>query len=244
MCGRFVLSVSSVSIKKTFSLGSCPIFSPSYNIAPTQKILAILGEEESSLNPLSENNKWKSCFLHWGLIPSWAKNSKNSSNLINARLETLGVKPSFKQAFSQRRCLIPANGFYEWNQEVYGKNPLLFYKTNKEVFAFAGLWEKWQSPTGEIIESATIINTQARGIMAEIHPRMPIILKKCAYQIWLDKSIQDPKLLSEILQSNLKDNLHFYPVNEAVNSVKNNYPELLEPEKVSKQLSLFQLKKF
>lgn len=232
MCGRFTLTVTPNQVKKTFSLTDCLDFSPQYNIAPTHSICAIA----SSLN-----HSWETRFFHWGLIPSWAKNSKNASNLINARLETLGDKPSFKQAFSQRRCLIIADGFYEWNRQLYGKNPLFFHKEDKQIFAFAGLWEKWQSPDGKIIESATIINTQARGVMATIHPRMPIILAKSAYKIWLDNSIQNHQQLSDLLNTHLESQLCYYPVSESVNYVKNNYPELLKPQvvKLSQQLSLF-----
>ncbi len=162
-----------------FKLLSVPAHKPDYNIPPGQKILAIVQLEE-------ENNR--AVNLHWGLIPSWSKDSKISSHLINARAETLTEKPSFKNAYRQRRCLIPATGFFEWQATTNGKQPYHIHKQENALFAFAGVWEHWEHQQ-ETIYSCTIITTAANDKIAPIHNRMPVIIAPDDYNRWLDKKI-------------------------------------------------------
>ncbi len=236
MCGRFTLTKTKEQIIDYLSSLSVPVdnldsFSPSYNIAPTQKVMTIV----------SVDNQLSCRWQRWGLIPKWTKKASKTNPLINARMETLSQKPSFKDAFIHRRCLILADGFYEWNRHSYGKNPLYFHLPNQELFAFASLWESWQNSEGKTINSATIINTSAQGVMEEIHPRMPVILSPSVYQQWLNPQLNSPSDLSLLLQ-NTQQNFTYYPVSQQVNFVKNNYPDLLKKEtlKRTQQLSLFE----
>ena len=240
MCGRFTLTkakeeiidhLASLSISVNHDL--VDKLTPQYNIAPTNHVLAIV----------SINNQWQCQFLRWGLIPSWFKQTKiKNKPLINARRETLSQKPSFKNAFAERRCLILADGFYEWNHQLYGKNPLYFHLKNNSLFAFASLWESWQNPNNkQIINSTTIINTSAEGVMKNIHPRMPLVLSPSFYRTWLDTSNGSESYLDTILFKESIHNFCYYPVTKKVNLVKNNFPDLLLEEKVvvTEQLSLF-----
>lgn len=241
MCGRFTLTKSKEEISDYLASLSILVdedlmaqFTPQYNIAPTHNVLVLT--EGASL----PSNQGQCQWLRWGLIPSWHKKTNfNSQPLINARQETLAQKPSFKNALRHRRCLILADGFYEWNQ-LYGKNPLYFHLPNHALFAFAGLWESWLDvDNNRLITSTTIINTSAEGVMKEIHPRMPVVLSPSIYGEWLNS--QTTSDLNTLLQQHHLDNFSFYPVSEKVNLVKNNYANLLNPEKVqiTKQLSLF-----
>lgn len=231
MCGRFTLTSNKQKIYYSFPYQNLPEFKPSYNIAPTQSVLAVI----------ENKGEFTFKYLYWGLIPKWAKDQKIASKMINARAETITEKPSFRDSFRQRRCLIIADGFYEWNQDLYKKQPLYFHLENHQPFAFAGLWDSWRSPSGKIIESATIINTQANQIMQLIHPRMPVILARENQEIWLNHQQQDFDNLESLLASKTTVRLSYYPVDEAVNFVQNNYPELLNPKTIHhpQQLSLF-----
>ena len=190
---------------------------------------------------VSKDNLWQTEYLRWGLIPSWSKQGLKSKPLINARRETLDQKASFKQALASRRCLILADGFYEWNHELYRRNPLFFQLENRPIFAFAGLWEAWQNYDDQMIYSTTIVNTAAEGIMKEIHPRMPVVLSPQSYHDWLAPSLTNAEDLKHLLLNNLGTKFAYYPVTEKVNLVKNDYPSLIQPEKVTitEQLSLF-----
>ena len=234
MCGRFTLTKTPEQLNTYLDrLEIAPIgsFTPQYNIAPSQNILSIVVKE----------NQWQTEYLRWGLIPPWSKQGLKSKPLINARRETLAEKASFKHALVSRRCLILADGFYEWSHDSHGKNPLFFQLNDRPLFAFAGLWESWQNNDGKTIHSTTIINTSAQGVMGEIHPRMPVVLSPDVYDNWLDRDITDTKYLNELLLNNLGTKFNYYPVTQKVNSVKNNSPDLLKKEKVivTQQLSLF-----
>lgn len=233
MCGRFTLTKSKEDINdylSSLAVAQLHDFTPQYNIAPTQQILAIV----------SGDNQWQHQFLRWGLIPQWSKKTKTNP-LINARRETLADKSSFKNAFTHRRCLILADGFYEWNRHLYQKNPLYFHLEDHSIFAFAGLWESWQNNYGQIIKSATIINTGAEGMMEKIHPRMPVVLNPSVYEAWLNPQITSKSDLDILLRKHNCSNFSSYPVSEKVNFVRNNYPDLLIKEKIviTEQLSLF-----
>ena len=166
MCGRYNLTATPEQMIDTFRLHRLPRYETSYNIPPGQKILTIVKLDDGSNKAVN---------LHWGLIPHWSKDSKISSHLINARAETLSEKPSFKTAYQQRRCLIPASGFYEWQQTEHGKQAYSINRQELKLFAFAGLWEYWDHGT-ETIYSCTIITTKANALMSPIHHRMPVII--------------------------------------------------------------------
>lgn len=176
MCGRFQLTASPEEIAEHFHLSCLPKYQPSYNIAPARKILCIVELEDKSLKAVN---------LFWGLVPSWSKDTKNSHHLINARAETIREKPSFRAAFQKRRCLIVAQGFYEWQKLESGKQAFHIHNQDNQLFAFAGLWEQWKHEV-ETLYSCTIIITAANELMQPIHERMPVILPEGCYHDWLN----------------------------------------------------------
>ena len=217
MCGRFTLSQPTDAIASAFNIAQIPPLEPRYNIAPTQLIPSILsasgGEKQLQM-------------LRWGLIPSWAKDDKISAKLINARAETVSEKPSFKAAFKRRRCLIVADGFYEWQRQEKQKQPYYFRLQNAQLFAFAGLWEQWKSPDEDIINSCTILTTEANDLLRPIHDRMPVILESKDYGLWLDSEAQQPQL-QQLLRPYQADLMTSYTVSTKVNNPKNNTPECI-----------------
>jgi putative SOS response-associated peptidase YedK len=166
--------------------------------------------------------------LRWGLIPSWADDPTIGNRLINARSETVASKPSFRAAFKNRRCLIPADGFYEWKKEGKTKQPLHIQRKHGLPFAFAGLWEEWEREN-EIIQSCTIITTEANELMAEFHDRMPVILDAKHYELWLDPEVHDPNLLEPLLRPYPSEELVVHAVGSLVNNPRNEDPRCVEP---------------
>jgi putative SOS response-associated peptidase YedK len=169
--------------------------------------------------------------LHWGLIPSWAKDAKIAASLINARSETLAEKPAFRTALARRRCLVLADGFYEWKKEGKQKLPYCFELANQQPFAFAGLWERWRGPQGSDgppLESCTIVTTTANDLCRPIHERMPVILEPADYDLWLDPAVNDSQRLLPLLAPYAADEMQTRPVNPRVNNVRNDDPSLLE----------------
>ncbi|AFZ13754.1 protein of unknown function DUF159 [Crinalium epipsammum PCC 9333] len=219
MCGRFTLTQSAEIIAQVFDLGNIPPFNPRYNIAPSQAIATILIKPDDTERQLQ--------MLHWGLIPRWAKDVKMGAKLINARAETLTEKPSFRTAFKKRRCLIIADGFYEWQQQDGKKQPFYFKLQDEQPFAFAGLWEHWESER-EVIESCTILTTEANQIMQPIHGRMPVILSSKDYDLWLDPSVQKSDLLQPLLLPYSAEEMTAYPVSTRVNKPMNDSPECIQ----------------
>ncbi|HUV76519.1 MAG TPA: SOS response-associated peptidase [Desulfobacterales bacterium] len=223
MCGRFVQNSPLHTIQQIFDVET-PLLEvvPNYNVAPTQKILSIVKHE----------NKNRLETLHWGLVPFWAKDISIGSRMINARAETVAEKPSFRNAFKKRRCLIPADGFYEWKGKKGAKQPHYISSLSVEPFAFAGLWEKWtdkESDDDTVYKSCTIITTAARGSIREIHDRIPVILSPEFHEKWLNTDMQDPKALKIILREGMVHDLKYHPVSKRVNAVKNNDPSCIEP---------------
>ena len=211
MCGRFNLTASPELVKETFLLRRLPRYERSYNIAPGQKILSIVQLDDGS---------YKSVKLFWGLIPHWSKDRKISHNLINARAETVAEKPAFRVAYQQRRCLIPATGFYEWQKLEQGKQAYCIEKGDNQVFAFAGLWEYWDHDT-ETIYSCTIITTAANQLMQPIHQRMPVIIKPDDYNLWLNNNAA-PEMTQQLLRSDAYQGIHLKPVSDWVNNPRHN----------------------
>lgn len=223
MCGRYALFASIEDILDRFELRErCAPFAyaPRYNIAPTQPVLAITASEQGKRHP---------ALLRWGLIPSWAKDLKIGNRLINARAETISEKPSFRQSFRQRRCLIIASGFYEWRREGTRKVPFFVRLKSREPFGFAGLWDLWHSPQGDEVQSCTIITTEANELMKGIHDRMPVILPKAAESAWLDPDRESGPELMELLAPYPLDEMEAYPVSPRVNSAQAEGPECVEP---------------
>ena len=223
MCGRFVQFSSLRTLEKYFDFTSAPDdITPSYNLAPTQIVLALIQHGDLRLEK-----------FHWGLVPSWAKNLSAASRLINARAETVAKKPSFRAAFKRRRCLILADGFYEWHGEKGHKQPWYLTLPQEQPFAFAGLWETWRGgqsrePQSEH-RSCTIITTEASESVRDIHHRMPVILQPGAHARWLNPDNQDIEQLEAILHSEHIRELKRYPVSKRVNRVQNNSPANIEP---------------
>ena len=220
MCGRFTLTADQDSFEDRFSLTGFDLgWVPSFNIAPTQEVLTVT-------NDGSENRPE---LMRWGLVPSWAKDPKIGNRMINARSETLTEKPSFRIAFKRRRCLIPADGFYEWKREGKAKKPMLITANPGGLFAFAGLWETWKQPDGSWLLTCAIITTSANEFMTSIHDRMPVILPRESEALWLDPEEQDTTMLSELLLPYDSDRMEAYEVSTLVNSPRNNFPEVIEP---------------
>jgi putative SOS response-associated peptidase YedK len=221
MCGRFTLTVDPADLREAFDGYIFPAkFAPRFNIAPTQPILAISNDGKKAVD-----------FFVWGLIPSWSKDPTIGSRLINARAETLAEKPSFRGAFKYKRCLILADGFYEW-KTVPGtktKIPHFIFLKSRAPFAFAGLWDEWHSPDGGSLRSATIITTDPNELMATIHNRMPVILNPRDYAKWLDPTPQTPANLQPLLQPFPADMMSAYPVSTLVNSPGTDRAELVVP---------------
>jgi putative SOS response-associated peptidase YedK len=221
MCGRYSLEISPQQMMEMFGLHRLPEITARYNIAPSQNVPAIV------LAPDSTGRIFK--MLKWGLIPSWSKSEEFGHKLINARAETINEKPSFREAFQKRRCLIPTSGFYEWKKKGKEKQPYFIGLNDQEPFAFAGLWESWQQPDGPIIESTSIITTTPNPVVKEIHPRMPVILPPEAYALWLDRTVTRPEKLLPLLSAYPGEKMMTYPVSNYVNNPRNEDVKCLEP---------------
>ena len=231
MCGRFTLTLEAEDVNQELDLGPMPAdWVAHYNVAPSQPVAVV-----------AEANERKVEWMRWGLIPSWAKDASIGGRLINARSETLTEKPSFRSAFAKRRCLILANGFYEW-QKLEGPKPTripyYFQLTGGRAFAFAGLWETWKSPEGQDLRSCTIITCAANAIVAHIHDRMPVILDRESCWKWLeDRRIPD---LQPLLAPYPAEKMITFPVSRLVNDPAHDSKDLVAPVKLPGQASLLQ----
>lgn len=220
MCGRFTLTTDIEQLAARFSFHADNLsFTPRYNIAPSQPVLTVIGDEKG------HHGGW----LRWGLIPSWAKDAAMGNRMINARAETVAEKPSFRRALQQRRCLILADGFYEWRQEGKKKTPIFITLASRAPFAFAGLWETWRPPNGEALYSCTIITTTPNALMESIHNRMPVILAREAETPWLDRTLTEPEKLLPLLAPYTETLMEAYEVALTVNSPKNDSPACIAP---------------
>jgi putative SOS response-associated peptidase YedK len=216
MCGRFTLTHDINTIARVFHVAPSLQTSPRYNIAPSQSIVTVMSNGEAHLE-----------MLRWGLIPSWAKEESIGNRMINARAETLAEKPSFKRLLRGRRCLVVADGFYEWKQEQGGKAPMYITLQNNDVFAFAGLWDSWTSPDGEQIRTCTIITTEPNELLATIHNRMPAILPEDARQMWLDTDLHDEHALLPLLAPYPAAAMTARSVSRLVNDPRHDSAELI-----------------
>jgi len=217
MCGRFTLAASAEQLATQFQLTGAPELAPRYNIAPTQPVAAVRACDAGR----------ELALLRWGLVPSWAKDLSMGAKLINARAETAAEKPAFRSAMRQRRCIIPADGFYEWQARADGKQPFYIRLADGQPFGLAGLWERWKGPEGDWLESCTILTTSANSLMQPLHDRMPVILAPEQYERWLDSRLQDPAALHELLSPFPAEAMAAMPVSKAVNKVGNEGPALI-----------------
>jgi putative SOS response-associated peptidase YedK len=221
MCGRFTMTIDPTHLQEAFPWATIPSeLNPRFNIAPSQPIAVIPNSGENILSMYT-----------WGLIPSWSKDPTIGNRMINARAETLAEKPSFRNAYRRRRCLILADGFYEWKQESNrnSKTPMYIHMKNRNPFAFAGLWEIWNSPDGSEIRSCTIITTQPNSLLEPIHNRMPVILPPDAYSRWLDPGEKQPAQLNDLLIPFHSSEMEAYPVSKMVNNTQNDSADLIHP---------------
>jgi len=220
MCGRFHLTRAS-KLAERFGIEPEDDWVPRYNIAPTQNIEVIRQHAEEPKRFGSQ--------MRWGLIPFWAKDASIGYKMINARAETLATKPAFRDALRQRRCLIPADGFYEWKKVGKVKTPLCFTMADDSIFAFAGLWETWKNPAGQLVETCSIITTTPNSLLQDVHDRMPVILPDDAYDLWLDPGFQKTNAVCDLLKPFDAKLMRRYEVSSRVNLVKNNDAACVEP---------------
>ncbi len=220
MCGRFTIRVETPEVVDALEVGSVTeAVAPSYNVAPGTGVPVVVLED--GLRVLKR--------FRWGLIPSWAKDPSIGNRLINARGETVAEKPAFRKAFAQRRCLIPADGFYEWKAGPAGKEPWYITLKDRPVFAFAGLWERWKDPEGEEVLSCAIITIAANEFMKPIHHRMPVILPAGAEARWLDPALKDRAALEALLIPYPSNLMQAHPVARTVNSPRNDSEQCVLP---------------
>jgi putative SOS response-associated peptidase YedK len=220
MCGRFTLITPAETIAEQFQLPEVPSLSPRYNIAPTQPVAAVRQSPEKGGPELA--------MLHWGLIPFWAKDPKIGARMINGRSETVAEKPAFRAAFRRRRCLVPADGFYEWQRLERGKQPFYIRPRDDRPFAIAGLWEHWEGPGGAV-ESCTLLTTEPNDLVRPLHNRMPVILHPQDYDLWLDPGVQEPALLQPLLRPSPPEEMLAYPISRWINKPANEGPRCIEP---------------
>jgi len=222
MCGRYRLSRRKQIIEEHFETADWQEdWSPRYNIAPTQSVPTIRQNPKEPVRQIST--------MRWGLIPSWAKDTSGAARMINARSETAHTLPAFREAMKLRRCLVPADGFYEWQRRGSAKQPFCFEVGDSGLFAFAGLWERWRDPSGQWVKSCSILTTAPNAVTSAVHDRMPAILHPDAYDLWLDPGMQNVAAISELLKPCDPQFMRCYPVSSRVNHVGNDDAECSRP---------------
>jgi putative SOS response-associated peptidase YedK len=235
MCGRYRLSRRKQIIEEHFdSVSGDEDWSPRYNVAPTQPVPIIRQHPNEPRRELS--------LVRWGLVPWWAKDASGSAKMINARSETAATKPAFRDSLKSRRCIVPADGFYEWQKTRTGKQPYCFEVNDGELFAFAGLWDRWKDAAGNTLETCSILTTRPNAVTLAVHDRMPVILNPDAYDLWLDPGFTDVTAASELLQPYDAQVMRCYPVSTRVNHAANDNAECCVPVVPSeRQADLFPL---
>jgi putative SOS response-associated peptidase YedK len=232
MCGRYRLTRRKQLIEEHFAaVSEEDEWNPRYNIAPTQPVPVIRQNPKEPRRELS--------LMRWGLIPSWAKDPHGGARMINARSETVGTMPAFRDAVQSRRCLIPADGFYEWLRTGKAKQPYCFEVNNGELFAFAGIWDRWKDPSSNWVKTCSILTTTPNAVTSAVHDRMPVILDPDGYDLWLDPGVRDARVISDLLKP-YAGLMRSYPVSTRVNHVTNDDAECAAPvEPAQIQNSLF-----
>jgi putative SOS response-associated peptidase YedK len=219
MCGRYTVISAPEALRALFRYAEQPNFPPRYNVAPTQPIAIVRLVE----------GKRQFALVRWGLLPSWVKDPKTFTLLINARGESAAEKPAFRAAMKRRRCLIPADGFYEWQAAGDRKRPFYVHAKSGAPLAFAGLWETWTGPNGEELETAAIVTTTANRTLKPIHERMPVIVPPEGFDLWLDAANVDATTAAALIAPAPDNLLEAYEISTAVNRTANDNPKLLEP---------------
>jgi len=216
MCGRYRLSRRKQLVEEYFASVSSEEedWNPRYNIAPTQSVPVIRQNPKEPVRELS--------LIRWGLIPSWATDPSVAARMINARSETAKVKPAFRDALKSRRCLIPADGFYEWQRTGKAKQPYCFEVDEGALFAFAGLWDRWIDPSGHTVETCSILTTTPNALTSAVHDRMPVVLEPASYDLWLDPEMKDVGAASQLLRPYNAGLMRCYPISARINQVANN----------------------
>jgi putative SOS response-associated peptidase YedK len=220
MCGRYAMTLPPEAARRLFGYGETPNFPPRYNIAPTQPIAVVIADLDGSRHFR---------LVRWGLIPGWSKDATTQSLLFNARSETAADKPSFRAAMRHRRCLVPADGFFEWKRQGEARFPYYIRRRDGGPMAFAGIWETWLGADGSEIDTGAILTTAANGLMARLHDRMPVILPPESWADWLDCANHRPEDVRELTRPAPDDLLEAIAVSERVNAVRNDDGGLLEP---------------
>ena|ERR1700722_6721161 len=233
MCGRYRLARRKQIVEEYLDTAPSDIeWSPRYNIAPTQPVPVIRQNPKGSVKELS--------LMRWGLIPSWSEDSSSAAKMINARSETAATLPAFRDALKSRRCLIPADGFYEWQKNGKTKQPYCFEIDGGEPFAFAGLWDRWKDPNGQWIKSCSVLTTTANALTSAVHDRMPVILDPDGYDLWLDPGMTDVATASDLLKSYDASQMKCYPVSIRINHVANDDEDCSRPVELAQiQTPLF-----
>ena len=226
MCGGYRLSRRKQLVEKCFdSLSDEPDWSPRFNVAPTQPVPVIRQHPKEPVRELS--------LMRWGLIPTWAKDPSGAARMINARSETAGSKPAFRDSLKSRRCLIPADGFYEWARAGKSKQPYCFEVNDGELFAFAGLWDRWKDPSGNWITTCSILTTTPNAVTSLVHDRMPVILDPDSYELWLDPGMSDVSAATDLLKPYDARLMRCYPISTRINHVANDDAECSRPVKLA-----------
>ena len=221
MCGRYTLKTPVERLSEKFQLPEIIPLKPRYNIAPSQAVAVV--------RLLPEDTDRTLAMLRWGLLPAWVKDPAKVQQPINAKAETAAEKPMFRDAFKRRRCLVPADGFYEWKQEGGRKQPVYIHMKDGEPFAIAGLWEHWEGQDGQVIESCTLLTTEPNDLLAPIHNRMPVILDPKDYEQWLDPGLQEADGVKPWLRPYPPEAMTYFPVNLRVNNPRNDDVLCIEP---------------
>jgi putative SOS response-associated peptidase YedK len=223
MCGRYTLTSSGEDLALAFDLSELPLVVPRYNMAPTQEAAVVRVTEPDGPRRLDP--------LKWGLIPYWAKEASIGNRMINARAESVAEKPAYRWSFKKKRCLVAADGFYEWKKEGKAKQPYLIHRKDGKPFAFAGLWSTWKNPEqdGKTVETFTILTTAANDLLRPLHDRMPVILGPESFDLWVDPRMEDAAKLQPLLVPHAVDGFEAFPVSRAVNSPANDIAGCIEP---------------
>jgi putative SOS response-associated peptidase YedK len=222
VCGRYKLSRRKQIVEEYFdSVSDVPDWAPRYNIAPTQPVPVIRQHPKEPVRQLS--------LMKWGLIPFWAQSPSIATSTINAKSETAATKPAFRDPLKFRRCLIPADGFYEWAKTAKGKQPYCFEVNNGKLFAFAGVWDRWKDPNGNWIKTCSILTTTPNAVTASVHDRMPVILDSDSYDLWLDPGMTKVEAVSDLLKPCDAERMRCYPVSTRINHVANDDEECSRP---------------
>ncbi|HKT87764.1 MAG TPA: SOS response-associated peptidase [Candidatus Sulfotelmatobacter sp.] len=221
MCGRYRLSRRKQIVEERFDAAGDEDWEPRYNVAPTQPVPVIRQHPKDPKRVMS--------LVRWGLIPSWSKDASGAAKMINARAETAHTLPAFQDALRRRRCLVPADGFYEWQKRGSTKQPYCFEVNDGQLFAFAGLWERWKDPNGNWVKTCSILTTTPNAVTSAVHDRMPVILDPENYDVWLDPGMTKVEALTEMLKPYDARLMRCFPVSTRINQVKNDDAECARP---------------